>query len=347
MSPRTLRPLVRWEPFVLVASMVGHASVAWSQSSPTSLQWVRLPGAESCADGATLARLVEQRLGRAAFVAPSRAERTLEGRIAPRREGVGWEVSIATYTPAGRAGLRTLVTERADCAAATPTLGLVLSLLTDPDACRDDACQGALRSGEATAPAVLRLLAESAPTPRPPPSTPERPSTLFVGAGLSLLGVSPSVSASVAWRWRARATPWALELGLAGLWPIDLAVSSQSSLRAHAAGALASALGCYGLFDDQRVSLCAGVAGGAMVTRVEGSDASTPAVDPVVAAVLRLSVEVPLGARWVLRASASAAAPVAWPRYQVTVDGAEPVTVQRAGPVGGSLEMHLGWRFGT
>ena len=43
-------------------------------------------GAEACADGAALARLVEQRLGRPVFTAPSRAERTLEGRIAPRRE---------------------------------------------------------------------------------------------------------------------------------------------------------------------------------------------------------------------------------------------------------------------
>ena len=66
------------------------------------------------------------------------------------------------------------------------------------------------------------------------------------------------------------AAEFALVLQMGGTTLKDTAAAPQGSLRASSVGAFATALGCYGLFDDHRVALCAGFTGGALATRALG-----------------------------------------------------------------------------
>ena len=329
-----------------VAALVIAPAAAWAQPAPTALQWVRLPGAEACADGPTLARLVDARLGRPVFTAPSRAERLLEGRIGPRASAPGWEIVITSHSAAGRTGSRTLLADRADCAAVTPTLGLVLSLLADPDACRDGACGPAHAlpgAGEATAPAVLRLLAET-PPPTPPPV--RAPWTVFVGGGAALLNVLPSGSVAAAVLWRPRRGPFAAELGLAGLVPTGGAPDAASPVSLRAVGGTVTALGCVSPFDDLRVAACAGLAGAVLQATARGAVEPGASVEGALAGVIRVSVQAALGDRLVARVAPSLVVPVRWPRHVLGVDGEAPRELQSPGGVGVSFEASLGWRFG-
>jgi hypothetical protein len=320
---------------------------AWAQPVSTALHWVRLPGAETCPDGAALARLVDARLGRPTFTAPSRAVRLLEGRIGPRASTPGWEVVITSYVDGARTGTRTLLAARADCAAVAPTLGLVLTLLADPDACGDGACGDphALPGvGEATAPAVLRLLA-AAPTPAPlmPPRTRW---TVYLGGGAALLNVLPSGAVSAAALWRPRAGPLAVEVGLSGLVPFGGAPDAPGAVAVRAYGGLVQALGCVSPFDDLRLSACVGLTGGLLHVTALGPVDAQDQLDPVLAGVARVAVQASLGERWVVRVAPSLVVPLRWPRHVVAVDGDAPREVQRPGAAGVSLEASVGWRFG-
>ncbi len=328
------------------AALVLAPSLSRAQPAPTSLQWVRLPGAESCADGPTLSRLVDTRLGRPAFTTASRAERLLEGRIGPRANAPGWEIVIDSYAPTGRSGSRTLLADRADCAAVTPTLGLVLSLLADPDACRDGACGPANvlpGVGGATAPAVLRLLAET-----PPPAPPARraPWTVYLGGGASLLNVLASGSVTASALWRPRTGAFALEFGVTGLFPLGGEPDAQHPVSLRASGGLAHAAGCVSPFDDQRFAACAGLAGGVLRATALGSVDPDVGLDGVLAGLVRVSVQAALGERLVLRLAPSLVVPLRWPRHVVNVDGAAPRELQSPGAAGVSFEAMLGWRFG-
>jgi hypothetical protein len=108
------------------------AGTAHAQAT-SSLSWTRLPGAESCIGAGELARRVEQRLGRAALVAPSQADRSVEAHVEPRRGG-GWQASLAL---ADRSGAilreRALETRETSCRALDQALVLVVALLVDPE----------------------------------------------------------------------------------------------------------------------------------------------------------------------------------------------------------------------
>lgn len=101
--------------------------------STSSLSWSRLPGAEACIGAGELARRVEQRLGRSALVAPSQADRSVEGRVAGRSGG-RWRATVAL---ARRDGVilseRSIETAEVDCRALDEALVLVIALLIDPD----------------------------------------------------------------------------------------------------------------------------------------------------------------------------------------------------------------------
>jgi hypothetical protein len=99
----------------------------------SALSWSRLPGAESCVGAAELARRVEERLGRAALVAPSQADRSVEGRVS-RRRGGGWQAALVLADASGAIqSERALETRERDCRALDEALVLVIALLIDPD----------------------------------------------------------------------------------------------------------------------------------------------------------------------------------------------------------------------
>ncbi|HEU4535595.1 MAG TPA: hypothetical protein VFS00_15815 [Polyangiaceae bacterium] len=96
--------------------------------------WTRLPGAEACIGARELSGNVEKALGRPAFVAASKAERSIEGSVAPRPGG-GWSASVQLSDARGSIlGTRELTSDGPDCRALDESLTLSITLLVDPDA---------------------------------------------------------------------------------------------------------------------------------------------------------------------------------------------------------------------
>jgi hypothetical protein len=96
--------------------------------------WTRLPGGEACIGARELSVNVEKALGRPAFVSASKADRGIEGSVAPRPGG-GWAASLQLSDARGSIlGTRELTSDSPDCRALDESLTLSITLLMDPDA---------------------------------------------------------------------------------------------------------------------------------------------------------------------------------------------------------------------
>lgn len=146
-----------------VALLVAPSSARAADAKTSSLSWLRMPGADSCVATQPLARAVEERLGRSAFVSAAEADLSVEGRIERRARGGAstWHAVITVRDASGATlGTRELDRSDASCDAMTEPLALVIAVMIDPDA----AMRPRPAPGEAPAPE---------PTPEPPtPSTP-------------------------------------------------------------------------------------------------------------------------------------------------------------------------------
>lgn len=99
----------------------------------SSLSWLRMPGAEECVTTQALARAVEERLGRAAFVSAAQADLSVEGSIA--KKGAGFAATITVRDAKGETlGTREIARDVAKCEELTDSIALVVALMIDPDA---------------------------------------------------------------------------------------------------------------------------------------------------------------------------------------------------------------------
>jgi hypothetical protein len=99
---------------------------------PAALSWVRAPGAEGCPGASEVALRIEQRLGRAVLVAPTRAKLYVEALARPG-EGGGFMVQITLYREAGVVGRRDLDAQD-DCKSVAERAALAIALMIDPEA---------------------------------------------------------------------------------------------------------------------------------------------------------------------------------------------------------------------
>jgi hypothetical protein len=204
-------PRFLWIASLIVASIVvdvARADAAVTPPRTSSLAWVRLPGAEACIDMRSLAEAVERRLGRPAFVPPTRGDLAIEARIAPVQGADGWRATILVVDAKGHSlGQRELQSDRPDCRSIDEELELVMALLIDPSA--------ALAPPVAPAPPALLTMpvtlappvAVAAPTCPPPPPAPAARWRGGAEAGpVAGLGVLPS-SVGVGLQIRAHVAP--------------------------------------------------------------------------------------------------------------------------------------------
>ena len=93
-----------------------------------TLNWVRLPGAESCIAAVELAERVEARLGRPVFVRSNEAIVVIEGRVEPVPP-LGFAAVIRVSDPDGTLyGTRELTSADADCRKLDEVLALVIAV---------------------------------------------------------------------------------------------------------------------------------------------------------------------------------------------------------------------------
>ncbi len=115
----------------LGAALFAVSAGARAEERTSSLSWLRLEGAESCVATQDLAKAVETRLGRVAFVSAAQADLSIEGHV--RRTGSVYRAEVRVRDAAGRPlGARTL--EDASCPALREPLALVIALMIDPEA---------------------------------------------------------------------------------------------------------------------------------------------------------------------------------------------------------------------
>lgn len=104
-----------------------------AEPQPPGLNWVRLPGAESCISAAALARRVEARVGRLLFVAVGEAGLFIDGHVRPRAEA-GWEITLELSEPQGKViGRRELRFESGDCSVIDEAVALVIAVTLYPN----------------------------------------------------------------------------------------------------------------------------------------------------------------------------------------------------------------------
>lgn len=149
------------------------AAAADAALEPSTLRWVRAPGAEACPDEIEITRAVERRLGRAAFVPPDQAQLSLETIIEPVPTG-GFRARITLVRGTAVVGQRELESAEQSCAALTEKVALALALTIDPEASLSDS--PAEQPASEPEPLPPPLPPPPPPPPPPPVTAPPQPS---------------------------------------------------------------------------------------------------------------------------------------------------------------------------
>lgn len=116
---------------VLLSSAAHAQQLSNDQRTTAALNWVRMPGAESCVSPQALARATEARMARRVFVSIADASLSIEGRIERVRAPDGWRAVIRAARAAGEVGSREVRVASPDCAAIDERVVVVVALLLD------------------------------------------------------------------------------------------------------------------------------------------------------------------------------------------------------------------------
>jgi hypothetical protein len=347
------------------ASSLGHAQHA--ARAGLGLNWVRLPGAESCIASVDLMNRIEERVGRIIFVRTGEAVLTLDGYVRPASTRDGWlvtfEISDAKGNVLGRRELGML--EGTDCKVVAEAAELVVDLTLDSD--------GLLGSGIPLEPATQRQLDEllrgepseldptTLPSTRPAPSpeparsleaaSPAAPSAADEArrdevaldvAGVAMLGTLPELAPGVALNLSIGAgSGWALELGLLTLAEQDVQTPPRDHGRASFGYQALSLTLC-----PPRLIPLVDLCGGAEYGRQAVSSAGFRSIREVqsreaIQLVAHAALRVDLFSGLFLRASTALLVPLV--RHDYVYDSrAGDLRVFRTAPIAGRAELGLG-----
>ncbi len=331
----------------IVATLVLACAARAERPAPTSLQLVRGPGAEDCADAKRLASRLEQRLGHPVFFAPSAATLSVEGLIerAPR----GYRATLRMFDDdGGELGSRQVESAADDCDELSETLLLVLGVMIDPEGALEASAAPAPRTPPASAPADAPAAPRSeasAPADSPEPKDRDLPLDLSGFARLAL-GQLPGTAWGLGAALRVHALPrLTIRLEGAGYFEREatLADGGGARLRLLVGGVLA----CPVRVGAERYAVwgCAGVTAGALESRAFALDPNeNDHLDPVLDAVARIAAEARVGrVRALLGASLSV--PMLRTLFEATTREGETVELFEQAAVGGAIDLGVGLSF--
>lgn len=347
LHPRLARPLTA--ALLAVASIAVAPSLARAESAarPSSLSWVRLPGAEACIGSRALATAVERRLQREVFVPPSRAAVAVEGRIEPSSKPPGFRAVITISDEAGvELGNREIHGASPTCAAMNDDLALVIAVMIDPDAALSPALPAP--PSPPPSPAVPAPPPPAPPAPPPPqcaelPPAPPPPPAWHVSlqaGGVAMLGLLPQVSGGVLLR--SHVVPphfWTFEVG-GILFPAVASAQNDLGVSLQLAEAFVNlcpfTLDAFGT----AISACAGLQAGAIHAIGLDSAAGTVQEQGVFNVALEGRVHRRLVGPLVLGAGLGLTVPVV--RASFSYGGQEIFTMA---PIAGAVDLSLGVEF--
>jgi hypothetical protein len=337
-----------------------------------ALNWVRLPGAESCITAAELAQRVEERLERRVFVLAQDAELAFDGYVQPRAAG-GFTAHLAVANARGEVlGARDIESTDADCRKLDDALVLIAALTLfpgefgmesggialDPDT---NARLQALFGDEPTEldPASLPAPAPAAapaPTPKPPRVATSngaprvRHSSLIAieASPVIAFGVLPGIAFGVAAELTARIPSlWPVRAGFGHFFERDARAEKLPSGTGHFERDEVTLFACP-LAPDEALAfeLCAGAVLGLVSVASEGfAEGGINATDPVLdiggqAGVRALVFDVVLA-----RLTATALLPLVQRSYDYQALDASTEQLFRSTQVGARLQLSLGAEF--
>ena len=292
------------------------------------LNWMRLPGAESCIDAGQLARNVERHLGRSVFVSPVVATRIIEAWVEPARPG--WHVGLRASNADGNTlGQRELTSTDASCSSLDRALVIAVGLLAQEAEGPTIAEPDPLLS---TAPlAIQPRPTEVAPPPMrpdvPPPAPLIRGSELRAELGPAFdlgWGVLPRTAVGLGMRAAIHLPRWGtIDVG-SRLW------FPQAEGSADARGSFSRMDFSAGLCpfvtasDAASVGFCAGVIGGVVTAQGTGTGGSETLHRPLLETYGRLLGHLRVIAPLWVTGSATIGAPLTrWTFYHRLGDGSE------------------------
>ncbi|MBL8679873.1 MAG: hypothetical protein JNK05_11940 [Myxococcales bacterium] len=306
----------------LVATKNAHAQSAQDAvpASSVALNWVRMPGAESCSAPQTLARMVSARVGGAVFVAVNEADWAIEGRI--ERRGRAWVATLSAARMPGEVGTRVIERVAPDCAAIDEQIITVIALLLDANRVRPQPPTQPAQPAQCPTPPEPRIVTREVRVPVVQQRTvmiqpvPSRVASIELGLGGAFARtIGPSFAAHVAGEWAVR---WPLLRLRAGLYfdgPVLAEVSWESTSTTLTTLATGASLAlCVASPHARWLSLCPGAHVGVAVGTATGADT---AVLGAVSLALAVRAELPLTNRWALRAWTEASASLLQPRFAV------------------------------
>jgi hypothetical protein len=304
----------------------------------SSLNWVRLPGAEECIGSVELAGAVEARLGRRVFVGASQAELAVEGRVEKAQPGFSAVLEMTDSTGA-ILGRRTVATRSPSCRELDGPLSFVLSVMIEPNT-------------ERAAP-PLPTPPPPTPVPTPPPTVvapaapPSEPWKFSVAVGPTFTsGLTPNPDIGLALEVAVIPTS-AFSIEVGGRILLQQSISLPEGASANISVDTGSAAFCprWVLGARFELSACAGAEAGAL--RVVPVGFSTGQTD------VRLLLDLTARARlaWVLAGRAFIAlgagglVPLRRDTFGYSEPGAGNVTFFQPSAIGGQVDLAAGLRF--
>jgi hypothetical protein len=263
---------------LLAGTWAEGARAADAALEPSTLRLVRAPGAESCPDEAEMARAVDRRLGRSAFVPADQAQLTLETMIEPAPTG-GFRARITLVRGDSAVGQRELESAEPECAALAEKVSLALALTIDPDAPLAESPPEPPAAEPEPLPPPLPPPPpppRAAPPPPPPPAKAEvDPFQIDVeGAAVIATGTVPHLAPGVALRGRLFLPGLPIGAELEGAYFPDKALESAPGKGADFALAYAGLSLCTRSSRESQIalSLCVGAEAGALSVEGYGFD---------------------------------------------------------------------------
>ena len=292
-----------------------------------SLNWMRLPGAESCIDAGGLARSVERHLGREVFVSPTAATRIVEAWVAPARPG--WHVALRASDANGHPiGQRELTSPEESCTSLNRAIVIAVGLLAQsaegpaPDAPGPssplEAVRDPLAAPAVATPTALERTSARADTDRTSAGQAEVGPAFDVG-----WGVLPNTAVGLAMRATMALSPsWMIDLS-SDLWMPDS--TAQGAVKGSFSRADLAVGVCPVVVRSStlRFGLCAGATAGVVTANGAGSSVETlrrPVFQGYGRALGLLRLASPV---WLTAAATLAVPTTRWTFYHRAADGSD------------------------
>jgi hypothetical protein len=363
-NPIAMRVVVAAGFAAATAAVTGAANAepAATDKPTSSLSWVRLPGAEGCLSAADLGGRVEEKLGRAALVSASAAERSVEARAERLPSGRFRVIVTGSRRDGTTLGSREL--EGATCKGLEDGLVLVIALMIDPDAFAAPRPEPVAPVPPVPAPPTVivqeRVVIREVPVVVPAEARPSDmrsvDARLSVGAafgrGPCLCG--PAVSRDASAGGRERTGPEAGFLVAGGLRiPAGRRLAVSVGADGAFAGSVTTVAGTLALCAETplvgrlRGGLCGGLRGGAYFAQGSGFSSNRAAADGLFDATLAPELTLPVAGRAFVAVAAGLSAPLVRQRLVVAGPNGAVTPVYTRPAIGGEVLVGVGFAFAS